>query len=190
MSKSKLAVILLVLAGLALLVAAVITTHYTADTDTARPAPTSSTSAPTATVSAATDQPAQAGVDDLPATASASSNPELSAATPIATRAMAAFLRPRPSTTPARWWATLAPLLTAGARQDYAPTDPMQVAATKITGAAAPISPEVGADESDDEGDEGEVVLGVPTDAGLYAVWVVTEGPEAGKVSRISPAQS
>lgn len=31
--------------------------------------------------------------------------------------------------------------------------------------------------------------MGVPTDAGVYGVWVITEGPERGKVARISPVE-
>lgn len=81
-----------------------------------------------------------------------------------ATAAVTAFARP--GLDPETWWGELAPLLSPAALEAYAGTDPAEVPAHAVTGAAWP-------------GESPSSYLAtvfVPTDAGEYAVLLVREG--------------
>jgi hypothetical protein len=96
-----------------------------------------------------------------------------------ATAAVTAFARP--DLDPEAWWDGLAPLLSPAALEAYAGTDPAEVPASAVTGAAWP-------------GESPSSYLAtvfVPTDAGEYAVLLVREGGGTPwLVERISPVQA
>jgi hypothetical protein len=90
---------------------------------------------------------------------------------------MTAFARPARGSA-AGWWRTVAPYLTAQAREDYRGVDPASVPFTRVTGPATVLPPE--------EESHLVVLLKVPTDAGVYVVHLVPAG--AGwAVSRLTP---
>jgi hypothetical protein len=96
----------------------------------------------------------------------------------LATAVVTAFARPELAQEP--WWADLAPMLTPAATEAYLGTDPAQVPASAVTGAAwwgeSPSSY--------------LAMVFVPTDAGDYAVLLAREGGGAPwLVERISQVQ-
>lgn len=188
--RAKVAVALLAVLGIGLLIAGFLA-RPTAEKPAPAPAATPTVQAVPSTAPATPLRPSPTGDLDMDWPTAASD--ESSFAAPIATRAMTAFLRPGSASAQQQWWTTLRPLLSQGAQSDYAATDPARVWATRVTGAPAQILPDVAAQamagDSGSDNLEGDILMGVPTDAGVYGVWVITEGPERGKVARISPIQ-
>lgn len=195
--KTRAAVIVLLVLGAGFLVLALAWGRLTASPQAAS-GPTSSASVTSAPAPMRTPEPPPVPIssgdrDMIWPTATGRPTPPAQAGPAV--RALTAFLRPSTPSAAKTWWSSLRPLLTAGAQQDYAPTDPTQVPPTRITGAPAELVVDEGGDElagnGGDDGHDAEVaVVAIPTDAGIYAVWVITDGPETGKVSRIRPAQS
>lgn len=187
-TRAKVIVVFFLALGLAFLIAAfVMTRSHDQPEPPQAPAATPQAVAPSAQPPA----PRPAPTGDLDMAWPTAGSPEASSAKNIATRAIQAFVRPSNETARRQWWPRLRPLLSAAAQRDYQRTDPTRVLATRITGAPAEILPDVAAEaQAPEQGDdEGEILIGVPTDAGVYGVWVIIEGPEEGKVARISPVE-
>lgn len=93
-----------------------------------------------------------------------------------AERAMRAFARPGEDA--ATWWSELEPLLTHAAAVAYEGTDPANVPASAVTGAAS----------LEDESTPYLAPVSVATDAGVYVVLLVREGAGAPwLVERLTP---
>ncbi|WP_298461189.1 hypothetical protein [uncultured Cellulomonas sp.] len=86
------------------------------------------------------------------------------AAVEVATAAMTAFARRE--LPEADWWAGLSPHLSNAARDAYSATDPANVPASAVTGAAAVLPSESGY----------LATIAVPTDAGVYEVLLSRPG--------------
>lgn len=129
----------------------------------------------------ATQAPVAGGNDehaDLPTPAPAPTwdDTSRSAALSVAETAMQAFARP--TLEHDRWWAELAPLLSADARHAYQGTDPAEVPARAVTG--RPVLT--------DEASPYLAPVRVPTDAGRYLVLLSRTGRgEPWLVERITP---
>jgi hypothetical protein len=96
-----------------------------------------------------------------------------------ATAAVTAFARP--DLDPEAWWDGLAPLLSPAALEAYAGTDPAEVPASAVTGAAW----------SGESPSSYLATVFVPTDVGEYAVLLVREGGGTPwLVERISQVQA
>lgn len=98
------------------------------------------------------------------------------AALALATEAMTAFARPQ--LTAQQWWADLSPLLSNPARLAYADTDPANVSAHSVTGAAT-LAPSTSGYLANVE---------VPTDVGTWTLLLTRPGQNAPwTVERFTP---
>lgn len=149
--------------------------------------PTAAASPPSPTATAANTDEGDGFIEASP-TPSTSRESEAVRATE---RFMTAYAR-RPGDTQKVWWARVSPLLTAQGREDYAYVPAQKIPVTKLTGSPT-LDLELGrngqqVDEEAGHSHLGTVVL-APTNAGVYAVSLMS--PSAGEwlVSRVSPPE-
>lgn len=82
-----------------------------------------------------------------------------------------------------RWWADLAPYLSAQAAQDYRYTDPASVPPTQLTGTGQLVDL--------DTSEHLVTIAHLPTDAGLYAVTLSRSAEQpTWTVERITPPET
>lgn len=180
--------------GVALLAAGILGTHHdhplqdpsvaAARASTTPGAGTShTTSEGTAATSPTSPPPAAAGGPiagthpgvghPIPAGASGDASPrDPRLASPTALQAAAAFMtayrRPTPQSQQ-QWWAGIRPYLSSSGAQAYHDLDPATIPFTAVTGPPGPV-----ADESTQAG---QVLVAVPTDAGIYLVQLAVDPP-------------
>ena len=99
---------------------------------------------------------------------------------------MTDFARPPSSVSEQRWWARVAPHLTAAAAAAYAGTDPQNVPFTKVTGPATVLLSEGPSDPFTDASSDLVLLARVPTDAGWYRVEMTTL-PQGIRITRAAP---
>lgn len=164
----------------------------TAPAPVAAPSPALPSPDSTASVSpspAPTDVDSEGGFIEASPTPSTSSE---AAAALSAAQFMTAYAR-QPGDTQKKWWARVSSLLTAQGRQDYAYVPVEKIPVTKVTGRPT-LELEPAPNGQDDEGEDGHSHLGLvvltPTDAGVYAVSLVSDSAGGWLVSRTNPVDT